>query len=85
MKESKIKTTFLKFIREISLWSFRNLKLFHEIRQRRFSIPDNKKPVFIRVCDCDKCRARKIRRQFSMTQEEGFEVLAVSNTYFFLV
>ena len=82
VKESKIKTTFLKFIRELSLWSFRNL--FNDIRQRRFSIPE-KKPVFIRVCGCDQCRARKIRRQFSMTQEEGFEVLAVSNIYLFPV
>jgi hypothetical protein len=81
VKESKIKTKLLKFIRELSLWSFRNLKLFHEIRQRRFSIPD-KKPIFIRVCSCDQCRARKIRRQFSMTQEEGFEVLAVSKLLF---
>ena len=75
IKESKLKTFFQKVIREMSLWTFRNLKVFHEFR--RLSI-DKKNPILIRFCDCDQCRARKIRRQFSMSQEEGFEVLVVS-------
>ena len=75
MKESKLKTFFQKVVREMSLWTFRNLKVFHEFR--RLSI-DKKNPILIRFCDCDQCRARKIRRQFSMSQEEGFEVLVVS-------
>ena len=75
MKESKLKTFFQKVVREMSLWTIRNLKVFHEFR--RLSI-DKKNPILIRFCDCDQCRARKIRRQFSMSQEEGFEVLVVS-------
>ena len=75
MKDSKLKSFFQKVVREMSLWTFRNLKVFHEFR--RLSI-DKKNPILIRFCDCDQCRARKIRRQFSMSQEEGFEVLVVS-------
>ena len=75
MKDSKLKSFFQKVVREMSLWTFRNLKVFHEFR--RLSI-DKKNPIMIRFCDCDQCRARKIRRQFSMSQEEGFEVLVVS-------
>ena len=75
MKESKLKTFFQKVVRIMSLWTFRNLKVLHEFR--RLSI-DKKNPILIRFCDCDQCRARKIRRQFSMSQEEGFEVLVVS-------
>ena len=78
MKESKIKLFLRKVVREMGLWTFRNLRVFHEIR--RLSI-DKKNPVLIRFCDCDQCRARKIRRQFSMTQEEGFDVLAVSSKH----
>ena len=75
MKDSKLKSFFQKVVHEMSLWTFRNLKVFHEFR--RLSI-DKKNPILIRFCDCDQCRARKIRRQFSMSQEEGFEVLVVS-------
>ena len=78
MKESKLKLFLRKVVREMGLWTFRNLRVFHEIR--RLSI-DKKNPVLIRFCDCDQCRARKIRRQFSMTQEEGFDVLAVSSKH----
>ena len=76
MKESKLKSFFRKAARELSLWTFRNIKVFHEFR--RLSI-DKKNPVLIRTCDCDHCRARKIRKQFSMTQEEGFDALVVSS------
>ena len=75
MKDSKLKSFFQKVVHEMSLWTFRNLKVFHEFRL--LSI-DKKNPILIRFCDCDQCRARKIRRQFSMSQEEGFEVLVVS-------
>ena len=75
MRESKFKIFFQKVVREMSLWSFRNLKVLHELRRLG---SDNKNPVLIRFCDCGQCRARQIRRQFSMSQEEGFEVLVVS-------
>ena len=76
MKDSKLKTFFRKAVRELSLWTFRNLKVFHEFR--RLNI-DKKHPLVIRICDCDQCRSRKIRKQFSMTQEEGFDALVVSS------
>ena len=68
--DKKVKNDLFKFIRELSLWEFLYLKLFHKIR----------KSIDRSVCgvNCDSCKALKLRRQFSMTPEEGFEMLTVS-------
>ena len=74
--ETRVTNKFVKFIHDLSVsWGFRNLKLLHKIRRK---LGDKNY-----VCDvhCDACKARKLRRQFSMTPEEGFDMLTVSHNY----
>ena len=74
MKESKLKKIFFKFFREIGIWKF-DFKRFCKIKKRQFCV--ERQNNFFPFCECDHCRAKKIRTQFSMTQEEGFETLVV--------
>ena len=74
MKESKLKKIIFKFFRGIGIWKF-DFKPFCKIKKRQFCV--EKQNNFFPSCECDHCRAKKIRTKFSMTQEEGFEILVV--------
>ena len=76
MKESKVKKIFLKFFRGIRILKF-DFKPLCKMKTRQVCVekPNNVFPS----CECDDCRAKKIRTQFSMTQEEGFETLVVKS------
>ena len=72
--ESKLKKILLKFFRGIGIWKF-EFKPFCKMKKRQVCV--EKQNDFFPSCECDHCRAKKIRTQFSMTQEEGFETLVV--------
>ena len=74
MKESKLKKILLKFFCGIGIWKF-EFQPFCKIKKRQVCV--EKQNDFFPSCECDHCRAKKIRTQFSMTQEEGFETLVV--------
>ena len=65
--------SFVKFILELKLWSFRNMKILRIIRES----------IGKYVCgiNCEACKAQKFRRQFSMTPDEVLELLTVSFSY----
>ena len=65
------KNSFIKFILELKLWRFRNMKVLRIIRK---SIGK-----FVCGVHCDACKAQQqLRRQFSMTTDEVLELLTVS-------